>query len=79
MDLNIPTVLSSGTFTVQLHRSFFGNFHQKWKNGSCGAQFRHSQIKQVKNRSVRLKILTNESPMQSYIKNQVKLWELIKF
>ena len=28
-----------------------------------------------KNPSIRLKILTCESPMQSYIKNRVKLWE----
>ena len=34
---------------------------------------------QVKNRSIRLKILTYESPMQSYIKNRVKLWEQIEF
>ena len=31
------------------------------------------------NRSVRLKILTNESPMRSYIKNRVKLRKLIQF
>ena len=38
--------------------AFFENFHQKWNNASCGAQFRYFQIKQVKNRSIRLKILT---------------------
>ena len=32
-----------------------------------------------KNRSIRLKILTYESPMRRYIKNRVKLWELIQF
>ena len=32
-----------------------------------------------KNPSVRLKILTYESPMQSYTKNRVKLWEQIEF
>ena len=32
-----------------------------------------------KNPSMRLKILTYVSPMQSYIKNQVKLWEHIEF
>ena len=32
-----------------------------------------------KNRSVRLKILTYESPMRRYIKNRAKLWELIQF
>ena len=32
-----------------------------------------------KNNSICLKILTNESPMQSYIKNQEKLWEQIQF
>ena len=31
------------------------------------------------NRSVRLKILTYESPMRSYIKNRVKLRKLIQF
>ena len=31
-----------------------------------------------KNRSIRLKILTYESPMRRYIKNRVKLWELIQ-
>ena len=31
-----------------------------------------------KKRSTRLKILTYESPMRSYIKNRVKLWELIQ-
>ena len=25
--------------------AFFENFHQKWKNASCGAQFRYFQIK----------------------------------
>ena len=59
--------------------AFFENFHQKWKNASCGAQFRYLQIKYVKNRSVRLKILTYECPMQSYIKNRVKLWEQTEF
>ena len=29
----------------------FENFHQKWKNASCGAQFRCFQIKLVKNPS----------------------------
>ena len=37
------------------------------------------QIKLVKNRSIRLKILTYESPMRTYIKNRVKFWELIQF
>ena len=32
-----------------------------------------------KNRFIRLKMLTYESPMQSYIKNRVKLWEQIEF
>ena len=32
-----------------------------------------------KNRSLRLKILTYESLMQSYIENRVKLWEQIQF
>ena len=32
-----------------------------------------------KNRSIRLKILTYESPMQGYIKNRAKLSELIQF
>ena len=32
-----------------------------------------------KNRTISLKILTYESPMQSYIKNRVKLWEQIEF
>ena len=32
-----------------------------------------------KNPPVRLKILTYESPMQSDIKNRVKLWEQIQF
>ena len=59
--------------------AFFENFHWKWKNPLFGDQFRYFQIKLVKNRSVRLKILTHESSMQSYIKNQVKLWELIQF
>ena len=42
---------------------FFENFHQKWKNASCGTRFRYFQIKQVKNRSIRFKILTYKSPM----------------
>ena len=25
--------------------AFFENFHQKWKNASCGAQFRYFQIR----------------------------------
>ena len=33
----------------------------------------------VKNRSMRLKILTYESPLQSYIKNRVRLSEEIEF
>ena len=32
-----------------------------------------------KHPSIRLKILTYESPMQSYIKNRVKVWEQIEF
>ena len=32
-----------------------------------------------KNRFIRLKILTYESPLQRYIKNRVKLWEQIEF
>ena len=32
-----------------------------------------------KNPSIRLKILTYESLMQSYIKNRVKLWEQAEF
>ena len=32
-----------------------------------------------KNRSLRFEILTYESPMQSHIKNRVKLWEQIEF
>ena len=32
-----------------------------------------------KNRSIRLKILTYESPMQSDVKNRVKHWEQIEF
>ena len=59
--------------------AFLENVHQKWKNASCGAQFRYFQIKSVKNRSIRLKILTYESPMRRYIKNRAKLWELIQF
>ena len=55
------------------------NFHLQGKNASCGAQFRYLQNKQVKNRSIRLKILTYESHMQSYIKSRVKLWEQIEF
>ena len=37
----IPMVLSYKTFTLQPYGSFFENFHQKWKNASCGAQFRY--------------------------------------
>ena len=59
--------------------AFFENLDQKWKDASCRAQFRYFQIKKVKNPSVRLKILTYESPMQSYIKTRVKLWEQIQF
>ena len=32
-----------------------------------------------KNPSIRLKIFSYESPMQSYIKNRVKLWKRIQF
>ena len=32
-----------------------------------------------KNRSIRSKILTYESPMRRYIKNRAKLWKLIQF
>ena len=60
-------------------KAFFENFHQKWKNASCGTQFRYFQIKGVKNPSIYLKILTYENPMKSYIRNQVKLWEQIEF
>ena len=28
-----------------LIEAFLENFHQKWKNASCGAQFRYFQIK----------------------------------
>ena len=59
--------------------TFFENFHQKWKNASCGAQFRYFQIKKVKGCSMRLKILTYECPIQSYITNRAKLWEQIQF
>ena len=48
---------------------FFENLYQKWKNASCGTQFRYFQTKYVKICSIRLKILTYKSPMQSYIKN----------
>ena len=48
--------------------AFLENFYQKWKNASCGTQFRYFQIKSVQNPFIRLKILTYESPMQSYIK-----------
>ena len=34
---------------------------------------------QAGKKSIRLKILIDESPMQSYIKNRVKLWEQIEF
>ena len=70
--------LRSFYFTT-VWKLFFEIFHQKWKNESCGAQFRYFQIKQVKTRSIRLKILTYESPMRSYLGNRVKLWELIQF
>ena len=59
--------------------TFFENVHQKWENASCGAQLKYFQIKWVKNRSIRLKILTYESPMSSYIRNRVKLLEPIQF
>ena len=59
--------------------AFFENFHQKWKNASCGAQFRYFQIKQVKNRSIRLKILTYESPMRRYIKTERNSGSLFNF
>ena len=36
----------------------------------------NSDTQVVKNRSIRLRILTYENPMRRYIRNQVKLWEL---
>ena len=44
--------------------AFFENFHQKWKNASCGAQFRYFEINLVKSHSICLKILNYESPMR---------------
>ena len=38
-----------------------------------------SESNKVKNRSIRLKILTYESDMQIYIKGRVKFYELIQF
>ena len=49
-----------------------GKTHMKLNLGT-------SKSRKKKNPSKHLKILTHESPMQSYIKNRVKLWKQIKF
>ena len=65
--------------TYNCTETFFEKFDRKWKNASCGTQFRYFQIKEVKNRSAHLKMLTYECPIQSHIKYRVKLWEQIEF
>ena len=59
--------------------AFFENFHQKWKKCIMWSSIHVLPNQVSKKSSVRLKILTYESPMQSYIKDRVKLWEQIEF
>ena len=53
-------------------RSFFCKFLSESVklNASYGTQLRYFQIKSVKNPSIRLKILTYEISIQSYIKTE---------
>ena len=58
MDLRNSNGIELRNFYLPPCMSFVENFHQKWKNASCGTQLRYFQ-----------KILIYESPMQSYLKN----------
>ena len=60
-------------------QKFFVKFSSEVENASCETQLRYFKIKKVKSPSKRLKILNYESPMKSYKKHRVKLWEQIEF
>ena len=67
MDLRNSNGIELRNFYFTTVWKVFREFSSEVENASCGAQFRYFQIKQVKNRSIRLKTLTYENPMQSYI------------
>ena len=73
MDLRNFNGIELMNFYFTTVQKFFGKFSSEVENASCGTQFRYFKIKQVKNPSMRLKILNYESPMQSYKKFRVKL------
>ena len=45
MDLGNSNGIELSNFYFTTIEAFLENFHQKWKNASCGAQFRYFQIK----------------------------------
>ena len=69
-----------GTFTLQPYGSFFRKRSSKVEKSIMWSsiQVLPNQVSK-KSFFIRLKILTYESPMQSYIKNGVKLCEQIEF
>ena len=62
---------------------FYENFHQKWKNASCGAQFKVLP-NQVRKKSfymfedIHLREFHAKFPEQNYIKGREKLWAQIQ-
>ena len=73
-------VLSSETFTLQLYRSLFRKFSPEVEKCIMWGSVQVLPNQVSKNSfHIRLKILTYESPMQSYLKTRVKLWKLIQF
>ena len=64
-------------FTTISGSFFFENFHQKWKNASCGAQFRPVLLNQVSKES--FYTFEDIDLRESHAKLRVKLWEQIEF
>ena len=87
MDLKIPAVLRSGTFTLQPYGSFFRKFSIEVEMHHVGLNSFMSKSPTIQFFSnqgskyplIHLKILTDESSMRSYVKYRVKPWELIQF
>ena len=60
--------------------AFFENFHQKWKNASCGAQFSYFFPNQVSKKSFyTFEDINLRESYAKFLKDRVKLWELIEF
>ena len=80
MDLRNSNVIALRNFyftTVQ--QFFFRKFSSEVEKCIMWNSIQVLPNQVSKNPSIRLKIFTYESPIQSYIKNRVKLWEQIQF